>query len=118
MLTPSVCPSGAALATAAVPVLPLAPALFSTTKVAPSRWLSPSATMRARVSGVDPAMNGTMMLTLREGHSCAGRGLEPAASTKSPSSTLRIGSPSRPRLGLSCAHYAGRSSLNKAAPCR
>ena len=71
MLTPSVCPSGAALAAAAVPVLPLAPARFSTTNGTPSRCCRPSPTMRARLSGVDPAMNGTMMVTVRAGHSCA-----------------------------------------------
>ena len=59
MLTPSVCPSGAALATAAVPVLPLAPGRFSTTNGLPSFVCKRSATMRAMLSGVDPAVNGT-----------------------------------------------------------
>jgi hypothetical protein len=53
MLTPSVCPSGAALATAAVPVLPLAPGRFSMTKGCESLCCRLSATMRARLSGVD-----------------------------------------------------------------
>ena len=71
MLTPSVCPSGAALATAAVPVLPLAPARFSTIKGCFSLSCRPSATMRARLSGVEPALKGTMMVTWPDGHSCA-----------------------------------------------
>jgi hypothetical protein len=33
--------------------------------------LRPSATMRARLSGVEPAMNGTTMVTCRAGHSWA-----------------------------------------------
>src|SRR5262245_17694350 len=113
MLTPSVCPSGAALATAAVPVLPPAPALFSTTKATPSRCCSPSATMRARLSGVDPAMNGTMMVTVWEGHSCAASGLYPATRIKR-TSRLRIAS-SSPELPVPCARIM-RSALPLTRP--
>ena len=54
MLTPIVCPSGAALAIASVPRLPAAPALFSTITGWPLRLASRSPTMRAMMSGVEP----------------------------------------------------------------
>ena len=54
MLTPIVEPSGAALAMASVPRLPLAPALFSMTIGWPVRLASLSPTMRAMMSGVEP----------------------------------------------------------------
>ena len=69
MLTPSVWPSGTAFATAAVPVLPLAPGRFSTTNGWPSLACRRSATMRATLSGVEPAVNGTTTVTLRAGQS-------------------------------------------------
>src|SRR5580692_4229550 len=71
MLTPMVVPSGSALATSSVPVLPLAPGLFSTMKVCPVLSCKFSATMRATRSGVAPAANGTMIWTVLVGQSCA-----------------------------------------------
>src|ERR1700739_3921390 len=61
-------PSGSDLATASVPVLPLAPGLFSTTKGWPSFVCIRSARMRPMLSGVDPGANGTMIRTFRVGH--------------------------------------------------
>src|SRR6516165_1834200 len=69
---PMVPPSGSALAIASVPRLPLAPGLFSTTKVWPSFWPSRSPIIRAAMSGVEPGPKGTMILTDLSGHSCAG----------------------------------------------
>src|SRR6478735_3470074 len=66
-------PSGCALATASVPILPLAPGLFSTMKVVSACFLpSPSAIRRATMSGVEPAPNGTMTCTNFGGHACCG----------------------------------------------
>src|SRR5262245_21693382 len=90
MLTPSVCPSGAALATAAVPVLPLAPARFSTTNGLAVRCCSPSATMRARLSGVEPAANGTTMVTVCAGHSWAWAALQVRDSASSAANKRHI----------------------------
>ena len=72
MLTPRVWPSGAAFATAAVAVLPLAPGRFSTRNVLPVRCCNPSARTRAMMSGVEPAANGTRMVTFRSGQAWAG----------------------------------------------
>jgi hypothetical protein len=81
---PMVAPSGAALATASVPRLPLAPGLFSTRKTLCGYFVdSPSATMRAMMSGVEPAPNGTTMRTVLGGQSCAGAGTAAASSNKS-----------------------------------
>ena len=52
---PSVAPSGAALATASMPMVPLAPARFSITIVMPSWAESRSASARAMVSLTPPA---------------------------------------------------------------
>ncbi len=60
MLTPRVVPSGAAFATASVPVLPLAPGLFSMTKAEFGYFAcNCSPTRRATISGVEPGPNGT-----------------------------------------------------------
>jgi hypothetical protein len=74
MLTPRAWPSAAALATAAVPVLPLAPGRFSTTNGCPSLACRRSATMRVSTSGVDPALKGTNTVTPRWGHAWAAAG--------------------------------------------
>ncbi len=52
----SVCPSGAAFATASVPMMPEAPGRFSTTPGWPSRGRSRSATSRAVMSLAPPAV--------------------------------------------------------------
>lgn len=70
MLTPIVWPSGAALATASVPMLPAAPLLFSTMKGWPSLAARRSPITRATRSGVEPASNGTTTFTGPCGHSC------------------------------------------------
>ena len=61
-------PSFGALATAAAPMLPPAPARFSTTNGVP--WVSCifCAKMRANMSVVPPAVNGTTTVTVRGGH--------------------------------------------------
>ena len=51
---PSAWPSGAALATASMPMLPLAPALLSTTTLWPSAGTSRSASRRATLSATPP----------------------------------------------------------------
>ena len=68
MLTPSVEPSGAAFATTSVPILPLAPGLFSTTNALTGySCCRPSATRRATMSGVDPGPKGTTNRTVFAG---------------------------------------------------
>jgi hypothetical protein len=71
---PIVAPSGSALATASVPRLPLAPGLFSITKLWPSFCCNRSAISRATKSGVEPGPNGTTILTVFVGQSCAAAG--------------------------------------------
>ncbi|MNT55446.1 hypothetical protein D3C72_1926790 [compost metagenome] len=63
----TVCPSGAALATAAAPTLPPAPALFSTTKGCWSDACSTAATERARMSDGPPGGKLLMKVTGRAG---------------------------------------------------
>src|SRR4249919_2769509 len=89
MLTPSVEPSGVALATTSVPRLPLAPGLFSTRKVLLGYFLeSPSATRRATISGVDPGPNGTMIRTVFVGQSCASA--DSAGRSRKSENTIRL----------------------------
>src|SRR5690606_33527184 len=71
MVTPSVYPSGFALATAAVPTLPPAPGLFSTMNGWPSRLPSWSVTSRATTSGVEPGPNGTTTFTVMAGQAAS-----------------------------------------------
>ena len=72
MLTPIVYPSGAALAIASAPIIPPAPALFSTMKVFFVLFDIASARRRAKMSGLDPGANGAMILTVPlSGQSCA-----------------------------------------------
>src|SRR5260221_6492909 len=63
----SVCPSGAAFATASVPTMPLAPVRFSTTNGCPVCAASCWPTRRAMVSGA-PAPKGTITRTARLGY--------------------------------------------------
>ena len=56
----SVCPSGAAFATTAVPTVPPAPPRFSITTGCPNSLLSPSATTRPTMSVEPPGGNGTI----------------------------------------------------------
>ena len=64
-------PSGAAWATRAAPIAPLAPATFSTTTGWPSAAVSRSLTMRAMVSVFPPAAYGTTAVMGRVGQSLA-----------------------------------------------
>src|SRR6266702_6792439 len=64
---PIVYPSGAALATSAVPRLPPAPGRFSTTTGAPSAGASFSESTRAIKSGELPAGKGTIRWIARDG---------------------------------------------------
>src|SRR2546428_5101225 len=57
----SVVPSGAALATEPVPMVPPAPARFSTITLRPSAWPSSALIERAMVSCTAPAPKGTTM---------------------------------------------------------
>ena len=63
----SVYPSGAALAAASAPIVPPAPALFSTTTTCPRRSPSFCATMRATMSVEPPGAKPTMSLMGRLG---------------------------------------------------
>src|SRR5687767_5780524 len=67
-------PSGAALAAAARPILPLAPPLLSTTMFQPVAACIFSARPRVSTSVPPPAGNGTITVIGREGHlACAKR---------------------------------------------
>jgi hypothetical protein len=83
----SVLPSGIDFATKSVPIVPPAPALFSTMTVCPRRVPSLAASTRAMMSLLAPGVNGTISLMPRFGHSpCALAGANsnaerPAAST-------------------------------------
>ena len=68
----SVWPSGLARATCWLPMLPLAPATFSTTTGWPSLGDSRSATKRAMMSGPVPGVKGTMIFTGWSGQAKAG----------------------------------------------
>jgi hypothetical protein len=61
--TSSICPSGAARATAFAPMFMPPPAMFSTTVGLPHLRASWSATTRASVSVVEPAAAGTTNFT-------------------------------------------------------
>ena len=67
MAISNVCPSGAALATASAPMLPLAPGLLSTTTACFQRSLSLGAMMRAMMSLPLPGVKGTTRVTVRSG---------------------------------------------------
>src|SRR4029077_4489394 len=64
-------PSGSALATAADPIRPPAPPLFSTKKFWPNLSVSCSASRRASVSDVPPSANGDTIRTGFAGQSPA-----------------------------------------------
>jgi hypothetical protein len=87
---PRVASLGAAFATASVARLPLAPGLSSIKNVLSGYFLlSPSATSRATMSGVDPGPNGTRMRTVLAGHSCARPGML-AAQSKASDTMMRL----------------------------
>ena len=67
-VTISVWPSGGAFATKSVPMLPLAPALFSTTTAWPHFSESFGAMTRARMSMPVPGEKGTISVTGRLGN--------------------------------------------------
>src|SRR5262249_45172455 len=64
-------PSGAALATRAVPVMPPPPPMSSTITCWPSASERPTARRRPAVSDALPAAKGTIMVTGRVGRPCA-----------------------------------------------
>ena len=68
----NVYPSGAALATRPLPIVPAAAPTFSTTMVWPSTSPIASACRRALASMPPPAANGTISVIGRLGQSCAG----------------------------------------------
>src|SRR5215475_10935581 len=70
-VTIRVWPSGLALATKSVPMLPLAPGLFSTTTGCFHRSESLGPITRARMSMPVPVVNGTTRVTGRLGKPCA-----------------------------------------------
>ena len=90
MLTPMVVPSGAALATASVPMLPLAPGLLSMTNGWPSFFCKWSAIRRATTSGVEPAPNGTTIFTGLVGQSCAAAGRAARKSAEQGNDNLHV----------------------------
>ena len=67
----SVSPSGSALATSPAAIMPLAPALFSTTTALPSRGCILAATARMMTSVLAPGGKATRNLTGPEGKSSA-----------------------------------------------
>ncbi len=80
-------PSGGALATIAVPMLPEAPGLFSMMMVVPSFCCRPGCTIRAIGSTVPPGGNGTMTrVTLPD---CA-RARETNGAAAAPSMRVRL----------------------------
>jgi hypothetical protein len=88
----SVWPSGAALATSAVPMLPPAPARLSTTTVC--FQISPSfcASRRATTSVLPPGAKGTTRVTLLVGQSdCASAGAVASARVARASRLRRVG---------------------------
>src|SRR6476660_4424643 len=64
-------PSGGDDATFAVPIVPPAPTVFSTTNCWLRTLLMPFARMRAITSAGPPAANGTVNITGLDGKSCA-----------------------------------------------
>src|SRR3954471_19059891 len=74
-----VLPSGSALATAAEPIRPPAPPLFSTKKLWPNLSVSCSASRRPSVSDVPPGANGDTIRTGFAGQSAALAAIVPAA---------------------------------------
>src|SRR4051812_34261238 len=105
---PIVVPSGAALATASVPVLPPAPGLFSTVTVMPGwrLWMS-SAIRRPMMSGVAPGAKGTTSLTGLVGHGAEGDCADAGATSAS----------SRPQAAADKVNLIGISSLMLWAHC-
>ena len=93
-----VVPSGAALATASVPRLPLAPGRLSTTNDCLDFACSRSPISRMMMSGVAPAANGTTIRTGLAGHSCAVAG--------------RRAGQERQRRDLQRLHFAGPPQCN------
>src|SRR5262245_32063970 len=81
-----------------MPVVPPAPATFSTTNCCPSARESCSATMRPVMSAGPPAANGTMTVTARAGQLCADAGVAPASATSAitaASLVIEVSSPRR-----------------------
>jgi len=62
--TIKVCPSAGDLATKSAPMVPEAPALFSTITVVSQRVVNFGAKMRETISGPEPAVKGTINLTV------------------------------------------------------
>ena len=100
-----VLPSGGALATTALPVLPEAPVRFSITIVAPRRCDRPACARRATASTEPPGGNGTTIRIGPEGQLCAraASGASAAAST-----TERLDNPDIELLPDRCACAGGR----------
>src|SRR5471032_1740078 len=67
----SVCPSGAARATDALPMMPPPPVRFSTTTPCLNSFCSTSPASRPRMSVVPPGVNGTTMVIGPDGYCCA-----------------------------------------------
>src|SRR5260370_24210962 len=112
-----VLPWGGALATAALPVLPDAPARFSITMVAPRRWAKPACARRARASTEPPGGKGTMILIGPDGQpcACAVRGARMTASTTKRLVNFDI---KLPLHGLSLAGTAGPLYWRRRRFCR
>src|SRR2546423_2679924 len=78
----NVCPSGAALATEALPMMPPPPVRFSTTTLC-LKWLcSTSAASRPRMSVEPPGVKGTTIVTDPDGYCCASDAPDNDASSK------------------------------------
>src|SRR5262245_61167260 len=83
-------------------MFPEAPVRFSTTTCLPRFCDMPAATWRATTSTAEPAANGLVSLTGRDGHSCAARGGAIASAAKR-RATRSMGA----RSGTEVEHHAG-----------
>src|SRR5262245_56345325 len=90
----SVVPSGSALATRVLPIVPPAPAMFSTRTRVDSFSLMPSATRRAIVSVGPPAAKGaTMVICFEESADWAAAEPADKATSRATSDGLNMGAP-------------------------
>jgi hypothetical protein len=85
-----VCPSASARATRAAPVVPAAPATFSTTTCWPSVADIRSATSLATISVGPPAAKGTTIVMGREGKVWAVAGMAAVAARTAASASLLV----------------------------
>src|SRR6185503_16344494 len=129
-------PSGGDFATRSAPILPPAPALFSTTTGWPHASETFCAMTRAKVSAMPPTANGTTILMGLEGYACASAPAEnasdaPAATRRShvfmvrmvgqkvgrrdPSAGVAHRAPAKRRAALSGPGFADEAAVHQPA---